>query len=89
MGREANPDDHIVATIGLDQVVGKVLILDFPNTRFAVLTYTSRVESLVARSVHYVNATVSCLKFYVDLVIGNDTLKGVRYDSGSSISPIH
>jgi len=79
-----DPSDHIVGTIGLDQVIGKILILDFPNSRFAVMKDTMRVESLVTSSINYVNATVSNFKFYVDLVIGNDTLKAVRFDSGSS-----
>jgi len=93
MGRGANPDsdmpsDHIVATIGLDQVVGKILILDFPGTRFAVLNDTSKVQSLVAGSIHYLNASVSNFKFYVDIVVGVDTLKGVRLDTGSSSSTL-
>jgi len=79
-----NPSAHIVGTIGLDMVVGRILVLDFPNARFAVLDDTMQVESLIDSPVHYSNALQQYHKFYVNVVLGEDTLVGVRYDSGSS-----
>jgi hypothetical protein len=93
MGRGANPDSndpsaHIVATIGMDQMVGRILVLDFPGARFAVLSDEAEVAALGADSIHYVNAEFSYFKFYVDVVVGEDTLRGVRYDCGASTATL-
>jgi hypothetical protein len=89
MGNGAAPDsdlpnDHIVATIAMDRVAESILILDFPNERFAVLDDSTDVDALIDASIHYERATFDCFKFCVDLIIGTDTVKTVRFDTGAS-----
>jgi hypothetical protein len=89
MGQNVDPDSHdpidrIVGTIGLDQIIDRVLILDFPGAQLAVIDDTALIDRIVMDTVHYVPATIGFNKFYVDVVLGEDTLKSVRYDSGSS-----
>ncbi len=89
LGHGVNPDSNDpfnckVGTIGLDQIIGRVLILDFPGAQFAVVDDTALVDPIVIDTVHYVPATIEYNKFYVDVVVGEDTLKRVRFDTGSS-----
>jgi hypothetical protein len=79
-----NPRDHIIGTIGLDLVVGKILVVDFPNARFAVLSDTSEIRNVIPGKAYFVNAVISYNKLYVDIPLGKDTLKSVRFDTGAS-----
>lgn len=93
MGSGSDPDshdprEHIVGTIGLDEIDGRILVLDFPGQRFAVLADSSQVSELQPAPVHYVNAELSFYKFYVQVIVGADTLDGVRYDCGSSTATL-
>jgi len=78
------PDQRIVGTIGLDKVVGKILILDFPNERYAVLDDTTDLADISTEPIDYVPADIAYNKFYVSVEMGEDTIQAVRYDCGSS-----
>ena len=79
-----DPSEHIIGSIGLDKVVGKVLILDFPSCKYAVVSDTLAVRQLLPDSVNYVDAAVAYNKFFLSVGLGADTLQAVRFDSGSS-----
>ncbi len=79
-----DPHDRLVGTIGLDKVVGKILVLDFPRERYAVLDDTADLADISAGPIDYVPATISYNKFYVSIEMGEDTIPAVRYDCGSS-----
>jgi hypothetical protein len=79
-----NPDDRNVGTIGLDKIVGKILVLDFPRNRYAVLDDTADLADLGKEPIDYVPAAISYNKFYVSVEMGDDTIQAVRYDCGSS-----
>ncbi|MFZ5981020.1 MAG: hypothetical protein ACOYVF_10355 [Candidatus Zixiibacteriota bacterium] len=83
-----NRDFYVIGTIGLDKVIGKVLVLDFPGERFAVLNDTAEIKKLLPAKVSYVDGTVSYNKFYVNIQLGKDTINAVRYDCGSSMSTL-
>ncbi|MFH2050641.1 MAG: hypothetical protein ABIJ12_14500 [bacterium] len=74
-----------VGTIGLNLIIDKILIMDFPKSKFTVLSDTSEIQSLLNDNVYYADATIEYNKFYVDVCLGEDTIKTVRYDSGSSM----
>jgi hypothetical protein len=77
-----------IGTIGLDKVVGKILILDFQKNRYEVLTDTLALRGAIPESVDYCDAEISYNKFYVNVQMGPDTIFGVRYDCGASISTL-
>jgi hypothetical protein len=79
-----NPQDHIVGTVGLDKIIGKILVLDFPRERYAVLDDTGDLAEVVAGPIDYVPAEISYNKFYISVQLGEDTIPAVRYDCGSS-----
>ena len=82
------PSRPVVGTVGLDKVVGKILVLDFPHRQYAVLTDTGAVSQVVSTPVGYVNAAVSYNKLFVSVVMGPDTIPAVRYDCGASTATL-
>ncbi len=79
-----DPHERIVGTIGLDKVVGKILVLDFPKERYAVLGDTTDLADISSETIDYVPADISYNKFYISVEMGEDTIQAVRYDCGSS-----
>lgn len=79
-----DPGERLVGTVGLDKVVGKILILDFPRERYAVLKDTADLADISTPPIDYVPAEISYNKFYVSVDMGEDTIQAVRYDCGSS-----
>jgi hypothetical protein len=71
------PEDNIAGTIGLDEILGKILVLNFPLREYALFSDSSELP-----------ADLKDARFYVNIVIGNDTLKDVFYDTGASISTL-
>jgi hypothetical protein len=82
--RSDDPGHHIVGSIGLDKLIGKILILDFRRSRYAVITDTLEIRHLVPRPIGYVDAQIAYNKFFVSVEMGPDTLQAVRYDTGAS-----
>lgn len=78
------PDNLIIGTVGLDKIIGKILILDFPKQRYAVFEDTTKLTEILPDSVDFIGAVVSYNKFYVSLQLGPDTIPAVRYDCGAS-----
>jgi hypothetical protein len=79
-----DPSEHIVGTVGLDKLIDRILILDFPRERYAVMADSSMADNLLPDSVDYVDATIYYNKFYVTVNLGDETVRAVRYDCGSS-----
>ena len=82
------PEDNIVGTIGLDEILGKILVLNFPLREYALFSDSSELPADLKDKLKYVPAIINNARFYVNIVIGNDTLKNVFYDSGASISTL-
>lgn len=80
------PDSYIIGTIGLDKVASRILVLDFPANRYAVVDDTALLPDVIPTAIDYVDGVVSYNKLYIDVALGEDTIPAVRYDSGSSIS---
>jgi|GEM_PF-2447688 len=82
------PEDNIVGTIGLDEVLGKILVLDFPEQKYAIFSDSSEIPAGLRYRLKYVPAVINNARFYVNIVIGNDTLKDIFYDTGASMSTL-
>jgi hypothetical protein len=82
------PEGLIVGTIGLDLIVGKILVLDFPATKYAVLDDTTHLSSVLPADIDFVDGAVSYNKFYLSVLLGEDTVQAVRYDCGSSTATL-
>jgi hypothetical protein len=80
------PDDLLIGTIGLDKVMGKILVLDFPETKYAVVEDTAALSEIIPAGIEFIDGVVSYNKFYINVVLGEDTIPAVRYDCGSSIA---
>jgi hypothetical protein len=86
--RSLKPDDHIVGTIGMDQIVGKLLVLDFPRQRFMILADSSLLPDTLKSTLDYTPGVIENLRLYVPVVVGSDTVYNVLFDTGSSISTL-
>lgn len=82
------PEDDIVGTIGLDEVLGKILVLDFPEQKYTIFSDSSEIPAGWKDKLEYVPAVINNARFYVNIVIGNDTLKDIFYDTGASMSTL-
>ncbi len=82
------PEDNIVGTIGLDEVLGKILVLDFPGQKYAIFSDSSEIPAGWKDRLKYVPAVIDNARFYVSIVIGEDTLRDIFYDTGSSMSTL-
>jgi hypothetical protein len=82
------PIDNIVGTIGASLILGKILVIDFPRTRFAVFEDTLSLSTQLACTPQYVSGHIRHFRLYVPVVIGSDTLFDVLFDTGSSSSTL-
>ena len=82
------PENKIVGTIGLDEILGKILVLDFPEQKYAIFSDSSEIPAGLRDRLKYVPAVINNARFYVNIVIGNDTLKDIFYDTGASMSTL-
>jgi hypothetical protein len=84
----SDPADHIVGTIGMDQIAGKLLVLDYPNQRFMLLSDSSQIPYTLRSALDWTPGTMNNQRLYVSVVIGNDTIANVMFDTGSSITTL-
>jgi hypothetical protein len=84
----AAKDNLVIGTIGLDKVVDKILVLDFPGTKYIVLDDTASLSEALPVGVEFVDGVVSYNKLYINIMLGQDTLPAVRYDCGSSVAAL-
>jgi len=82
------PEDNNVGTIGLDEILEKILVLDFPEQKYAIFSDSSELPAGLKDRLKYVPAVINNARFYVNIVIGNDTLKDIFYDTGASMSTL-
>lgn len=78
------PINNIVGTIGCDMLRDKIMIIDFPRKRFFVLSDSSSIPSMLKNKINYSPMKYENDRLYINAIIGNDTLKDVFYDTGSS-----
>lgn len=71
-------------TLGLDLLVGRVSVIDFPGERFCLLDEDDpRTRELLAAT-DFAPAALRDRKLFINATIGDQTLDGIFFDSGSS-----
>jgi hypothetical protein len=83
-----DPVERVVGTIGADALKDKILVLDFPEARYSLLTDSLELPAAIRDSVQYASATLRNERLYVEVVLGGDTIRDVLYDCGSSSSTL-
>jgi hypothetical protein len=81
--REHPTDGQTVGTLGLDVLVGHLVILDFPGHRFCVLPRVD-VPWALRRNLDLAPAVIRDGKFFVTLRVGDEELDHIFYDTGAS-----
>jgi hypothetical protein len=83
-----DPVERIVGTIGADVLRGRILVLDFPAARFALLSDSLELPPAIRDSVQYTPATLKHGRLYVEVVLGDERIDDVLFDCGSSSSTL-
>ena len=73
---------RFAGTLGSDLLIGRSLVIDYPNTRFAVLDPAQQAE--LSQSVASVPAEIRKNKLFVPVESGGETYPDVFFDTGSS-----
>jgi len=81
-------DDRDGGTLGLDFLVGKVAIIDYPGQRFCVLNPVDFFPSALFNRVQWAPADLRNGKFYVDAGVEGQRPLSLFFDSGSSAQPV-
>jgi hypothetical protein len=76
-------DGQTVGTLGLDVLVGHLVILDFPGRRFCALPRVD-VPWALRRDLDLAPAVIRDGKFFVTLRVGDEELEHIFYDTGAS-----
>jgi hypothetical protein len=74
-------DPH--GTVGLELLLGKTFVMDFPKQRVCLLERGDLPESL-DQAADWASAEIRHGKLYVDLELNGKKLDGIHYDTGSS-----
>jgi hypothetical protein len=77
-----------IGTLGLDFFRGRVLLLDLPRRRFAILDSAAALPPSLASRVAWTPAVHRNGKLFVPLTAGGRTFDGFFYDSGASLFPL-
>ena len=79
----AVPDADVQGVIGLDPLVGKVLVIDFPRRRLCLVEHADAPPALV-RAAQWSNAEVRHGKFFVRADVNGKRSNRLVYDTGAS-----
>ena len=80
---KGTPDTDVQGTVGLDLLMGRVFVIDFPAQRVCLMEQADlpvKLESLA----NWTEAEVRHGKLFVELQVNGETLRKVLYDTGSS-----
>ena len=74
-----------IGTLGLSFFRSRVLLLDMPRARFAILDSAAALPAWIAARVRWVPAEYRNEKLFVPLTLNGRTYDGFFYDSGASL----
>jgi hypothetical protein len=74
-----------IGTLGLEFFRDRVLVLDLPGERFAILDSAAALPAWIARGVRWVPAEHRNEKLFIPLTLGDSVYTGFFYDSGASL----
>lgn len=72
-----------IGTLGMDFFLDKILVIDFPNSRLAIVTSESQLPTEISNDVTYYPAEMIINLFSISLSVEDSPLKAA-YDTGSS-----
>lgn len=74
----------VIGTLGLDFFQHRILVLDFPRRRFAVLPGGADLPQEVVAGITYLDAELRNGKLYVPVAFDGATQRGFFFDTGAS-----
>ena len=77
-----------IGTLGMDFFKDRILVLDFPNNRLAIVNSASQLPAEIVEKVTFSKSEMVRHLFVVKTMVGETPLK-IAYDTGSSIFPLH
>ena len=83
---DMQPDDQVSGTLGLDNLVGKVIVLDYPGHRFCIFQPADVPTSLKAAT--WADAVLRNAKFLLPLSGSGFSSDAMIFDTGASQFPI-
>ena len=85
VNREMTADD-VQGTLGLDVLVGRVAVIDYPGQRFCLFDAADLPEPL--RRAKIVSASLRDAKLWLPLKVGDFASDAILFDTGSSEMPL-
>lgn len=80
------PDNNlIIGTIGIDYFLKKILIIDFPDFQFMIVTDSAQIPNRFSKAKYYVPAKIKDSRFIFPIQYGDTTYNDFFYETGSSI----
>jgi hypothetical protein len=76
-------DEDLQGTIGLDLLVGRTLIIDFPKKRICLIERADLPDSLI-RDADWSDAEIRHGKLFINMTLNGKKLDEILYDTGSS-----
>ena len=84
----ASRDHPLIGTIGLDMLIGKVLVIDYPNRRFCLVNSLGGELAGLAGRASFVDVEVRGEKIFVPVRAGDFRSEGFFFDTGTSAFPV-
>lgn len=85
--REMSSDDGISGTLGLNSLVGRIAVIDYPAQKFCLFTEASFPQAL--KSATYTKMVLRDRKIFVPIKVGGFNSDAVLFDTGSSEMPLN
>jgi hypothetical protein len=76
-------DENLQGTVGLDLLVGRTFIIDFPRKRICLVERADLPESLI-HAADWSDAEISHGKLFIKMTLNGKELDEILYDTGSS-----
>lgn len=74
----------LIGTMGSGYLAGRILVLDFPNCQFAIYSNWDEIPPAILTGIDFVPADVRDHMFYVSVMLDQDTVSSVLFDTGTS-----
>lgn len=80
---ETSGEDGVIGSLGLDLLVGYLVLIDYPGLRLALMR-PGEAPSWLLQHATWTPAELRDAKFFLTVVIGDATLTGLFFDTGAS-----
>jgi len=87
VNRDVKGDDGLDGALGLQSLIGRVTVIDYPGKRFCILD-EAKVPDTLWTAPKWTSATVRNGKLFVPIRVGDVTLSDIAFDTGSSLFPL-